>query len=373
MDQFEQIEKKYIYPSSINQKFDLWMDFIRRVPEDEKIFFTQNLGVMLKSGLSASRAFRTLAMQTSNTKFKRILIKITRNVEKGITISESMKKFPSTFSPIFISMINAGETSGQLESVLSQLTSQLKRSHEIKNKIKSSLMYPLAILIAMIIIGIGMIVFVIPKMTAIFGDLNAELPLPTRILIGISNWTNKYIFIVAPAVLIIICLIFWLTRKGPCQKIWHKIILSLPIIKKISIKINLAQLSRTLSSLLATDIPIVKSITLTSQVIKNVIYKNSLTQMTSQLEQGKTISSQMKKFPKLYTPIAQQMMQVGEETGEISNILEQLANFYEEDVSNTMDSLPSIIEPVLILTLGCAVGAMAVAIIMPMYSLSNAI
>lgn len=373
MEQFEDIEKQLINPESINQKFDLWIDSIRPIPNVEKIFFTQNLGVMLKSGLSASRAFRTMALQTSNSKFKRILIKITRDVEKGETISSSMKNFPNTFSPIFVSMIQAGEVSGQLERVLGELTGQLKKSHDLKNKIKAAVLYPIVVLSAMILIGGAMMIFVIPKLIVVFDEFNAELPLPTRILIGLSSFINKYIIIIVPVVIFILVGLFWITRRGTGQMIWHKIILTSPIAKKISVKINLAKISRTLSSLITTDIPIVKSILLTSQVVNNALYKNSLIKISKNLEEGKTMSSQMKYYPKLYPPITQQMVQVGEETGEISNILSQLAQFYEEDVSNTMNSLPSIIEPILILILGGAVGGMAVAIIMPMYSLSSAI
>lgn len=373
MEDFEKIEKKYLYPEGINEKFDLFLDRIRGVSNEEKIFFTQNLGVMLKSGLSASRSLRTLSMQTENPKFKRILIKITKKIEKGESISDSMKNFPQTFSQVFVSMIKAGEASGQLENVLEELTRQLKKSHELKNKVKGALLYPAAVFIAMTLMGIGMIIFVIPKLTAVFKEMNTDLPLPTKILISISSGLNEYIYIVAPCVFGFVGFLYWITRKGAGQFIWHKIILSMPIVADIAVKINLAKISRTLSSLMSTDMPIVQSINLTSKVITNAHYKNSLLRMSSDLEQGRTISSQMEKYPKLYPPIAHQMMQVGEETGEISSILNQLAQFYEEDVSNTMNSMPSIIEPILILVLGGAVGAMAVAIIMPMYSLANAV
>jgi type IV pilus assembly protein PilC len=372
-DEFIALEKKLFQPQGINQKFDIWMDVVRSIPSDEKIFFTQNLGIMLKSGLAASRAFRTLTLQANNPKFKRILARITRLIEKGQPIATAMKNYPKAFSPIFVSMIRAGEASGQLESVLAELTRQLKNSHELKAKVKGALMYPLAILIAMVGIGAGMLLFVIPKLTAIFSEMNVDLPLPTRILIFISNNVNEYIYIVAPALVVGAGLLVYLTRRGPGQKLWHTFILHLPIVKKIAIKINLAKISRTLSSLLATDMPIVDSFKLTSDVVKNVLYRESLQLVAVQVEKGETISDQLSKLNKLYTPVAIQMIRVGEETGEISNILNQLAEFYEEDVKQTMESLPTIIEPVLIVLLGGAVGGMAVAVILPMFSLTNAV
>ncbi|PIP66872.1 MAG: hypothetical protein COW93_03265 [Parcubacteria group bacterium CG22_combo_CG10-13_8_21_14_all_41_9] len=370
---FEELERKILYPKSINQKFDLWIDPVRPISDEEKIFFIQNLSIMLKSGLSASRSFRALTLQAANPKFKRVLAKVTRSVEKGLPIAQSMSEHPKVFSHIFISMIQAGEQSGKLEKVLTELSTQMKRSHDLKSKVKGALMYPMAILISMVAIGSGMIIFVIPKLTAVFSEMNAELPVPTKILIAVSNGANKYALIIIPIIIISIGLLVYVTRKGKGQKIWHKIILLMPVVGSIAIKINLAKIARTLSSLLATDMPIVISLKLTANTIKNALYRESLMIMSINVEQGKTMASQMPQFKKLYPPVAHQMVQVGEETGEISNILAQLAEFYEEDVSNTMNSLPSLIEPILIVTLGAAVGAMAIAVIMPMFSLANAV
>ena len=370
---FEELERKILYPKSINQKFDLWIDPVRPIPDEEKIFFIQNLSIMLKSGLSASRSFRALTLQAANPKFKRVLAKVTRSVEKGLPIAQSMSEHPKVFSHIFISMIQAGEQSGKLEKVLTELSTQMKRSHDLKSKVKGALMYPMAILISMVAIGSGMIIFVIPKLTTVFSEMNAELPVPTKILIAVSNGANKYALIIVPIIIISIGLLVYVTRKGKGQKIWHKIILLMPVVGSIAIKINLAKIARTLSSLLATDMPIVISLKLTANTIKNALYRESLMIMSINVEQGKTMASQMPQFKKLYPPVAHQMVQVGEETGEISNILAQLAEFYEEDVSNTMNSLPSLIEPILIVTLGAAVGAMAIAVIMPMFSLANAV
>jgi len=370
---FQKLEKKFTAPESINEKFDLWLDHIRSVPVEEKIFFTQNLGVMFKSGLSASRALRTLTLQSTNAKFKRVLFKIYRAVEKGTSLGEAMRPYPKIFSNIFVSMVKAGEISGQLENVLTELTRQMKRSHALAQKVKGALMYPMAILIAMVGIGLAMLTFVVPKLLAIFKEMKVELPLPTRILIGVSDAVNDHLLIFGPlAVLLAGGLIY--TRRLPAgKKFWHYLILKTPIVKRIAIKINLAKIARTLGSLLATDMPIVDSLKLTSEVVNNVHYRRSLTALAQAVEKGQTISSQLSGFNKLYPPVVEQMVAIGEESGEISKILTQLADFYEDDVSQTMDSLPSLIEPILIVILGGAVGGMAVAIILPMYSLTQAV
>jgi type IV pilus assembly protein PilC len=372
-DDFQQIENQFLYPTSANEKFDVLLDKIRRISVMEKIFFTQNLGVMFKSGLPASRALRTLALQTTDRKFKRILLKIYRNVEKGETIANSMEPYPNVFPSIFVNMIRAGESSGQLESVLIELTRQMKKNHELTMKVKGALMYPTAILATMITIGTAMVIFVIPKLTAVFTEMQTELPLPTKILISVTDWINSNLAIAGGLAIFTIGGLIYFSKTTKGKKIWHWMILSLPVIKKISHKINLAKISRTLGSMIKTDMPIVESLKLTSSIVNNVHYKNSIMEFSKNVEKGKTISSEMSVYPKLYPPIVQQMVSVGEETGEISEILSQLADFYEEEVSQTMDSLPSLIEPVLIIIMGVVIGGMAVAIIMPMYSLSQSI
>ncbi|MDP3995467.1 MAG: type II secretion system F family protein [bacterium] len=370
---FEAVEQRLLNPQGINAQFDKWTDFSRRVSEDEKIFFTQNLGVMLKSGLSASRALRTLTLQSSNPKFQRALAQLTRSVEKGQTIAQAMEAFPRIFPPLFVNMVRAGEQAGQLERVLTELTIQLKRSHELRSKVRGAMMYPTVVLVAMVLIGAGMLIFVIPNLLGVFEEVNAELPVPTRVLIGISNFVNEYILILGPLAVMIVGGLIYTTRKGPGQALWHRTILSLPILAPIAVKINLAKVARTLGSLMATDMPIVDSLKLAGGVVGNVAYRSSLETIAGQVEKGTTISAGLGQYQKLYPPIAQQMVQVGEETGEIGNILLQLADFYEEDVSQTMDTLPTIIEPLMILVLGGAVGAMAIAVIMPMFSLANAV
>lgn len=354
-------------------KLDIWLDKARRVPDEDKIFFTQNLGIMLKSGLPAARSLRTLALQANNRRFKRILFRISAEVEKGSGLARAMSAYQTVFDEIFIGMIRAGEQAGQLESVLAELTKQMKKNHELKQKVKGALMYPTAILLAMLGIGAVMITFVIPKMISVFDELKAQLPLPTRIFIGLSNFINNNLLLIVLVALAGGGALVWLVRTDRGKRGWHRLILKLPVAAKIARKINLARFARTLGAMLNTEMPIVESINLTGNVINNVLYKNSLVQIARGVEKGKTISEQMMAYPQLYPPIIQQMVAVGEETGEIAKVLVKLAEFYEEDVSQTMDSLPSLIEPILIVIMGVVVGGMAVAIVLPMYSLSQAV
>lgn len=344
-----------------------------RIPLKEKLFFVQYLAVMLKAGISLSVALKTLAKQTENKRFTKIITEISNNVQKGVSFTESLRPYKKIFGELFINMIEAGEISGKLEDVLGQLYIQIKKQHELISKIKSALTYPLVIMFAMGGIGIFMIVVIVPKITVMFKEFQAELPLPTKILIAVSDTiVNHGLFsVITVAVSLLIFIQILRTKKG--KYYFQAIILKLPIVSPIIKKINLARFARTISSLLKTDIMIIKTFQITGDILGNLHYRNALIKMSEEIKKGGAIHEVIQNYPKLFPPVVTQMISVGEETGELDSILEELAEFYENEVNQIMNNLPSLIEPLLILVLGCAVGAMAVAIIMPMYALTSAI
>lgn len=358
---------------SISEKINnLFLKF-SRVPLKEKLFFVQHLGIMLKAGISLAVALKTLASQSENKKFANILGQMSADVEKGKSFSEGLKPHEEIFGELFVNMIEAGEISGKLESVLSQLHVQLKKQHELISKVKGALTYPTVIVFAMGGIGVFMMIFVVPKITAMLKDFNAELPLPTKILVAVSDFLAANgilsIMIFAAAVFIIVKILR--TDKGKFY--FQAALLKMPIISPIVKKINLARFARTISSLLKTDIMIIKVFQITGNVLGNLHYRNALLAMGEKIKQGGQINEVVKEYPKLFPPVVTQMIMVGEQTGELDSILEELAEFYEGEVDQIMNNLPAIIEPLLILILGGGVGAMAVAVIMPMYSLTSAI
>jgi len=345
----------------------------QKIPPAEKIFFIQHLRVMIRAGVSLSGALNALSRQSENKRFKKILISVKDTVEKGNTFSEGLKKYPKVFGDLFINMIEAGEVSGKLEETLEQLFIQIKKDHEIKSKIKGAMIYPAVVLFAMVVIGILMLVFVIPKITEIFTETNTQLPLPTRILIGISDFIlNNGVWIVLFLIFFTIGGVFALRNKKG-KYYFHFILLRLPIVGKIIKKVNLARFSRTLSSLLKTDIPITKTLHITSRILGNVIYKDVAFAAAEKITKGVSIASTLKDRQDIFPPVVTEIITVGEETGSLDSVLTEMAEFYEEEVDQTMKNLPSIIEPVLILILGVGVALMAIAIIMPMYSLTEAI
>lgn len=354
-------------------KLNLYLLKFSKVPLKEKLFFVQHLGLMLRTGISLSIALKTLADQTENKRFAMVLKDIGEKIEKGNNFCDSLKPHKIIFGELFINMIEAGEISGKLESVLQQLFVQMKKENTLISKVKGALTYPAVIVMAMFGIGTFMIVFIIPKVTAMFTEINAELPLPTKVLIAISDGIRNNGLL---AIIIFITTILTITKILKTEKgkfIFQSILLKLPVLSPIIKKINLARFARTISSLLKTDIMIIKTFEITASVLGNLHYRNALLNMAGEIKKGGKLSDTINKYPKLFTPIVAQMVSIGEETGELDNILVELAEFYEEEVDLIMDNLPAIIEPLLILMLGLGVGGVAVAIIMPMYSITESI
>jgi len=338
----------------------------------QRIFFTENLRVMIKAGLSLTESLQTISMQTESKAFRDVIIEIRKHVESGNSLSEALGKYPKLFPPIFVSMIGAGELSGTMEKALEQLTDQMQKDYELISKIKSALTYPLVIVSATILIGIGMMIFVIPQILSIFDEIGAdELPLPTKILIGFSDFMTNYWYLAILFTAAFIIGFTYLIRTKGGRSAWHALLLRMWIVGPIIKKINLARFSRTLSSLIRTDIPIVQSLAITRDIVGNVHYKTAIDRMQERLKKGDQISSVLQESPKLFPPLIVQMTAVGERAGTTDEMLTEIADFYESQVSAVMNNLSSVIEPVLIIFLGAAVGGIALAIITPIYSLTT--
>ncbi|MBI3963438.1 MAG: type II secretion system F family protein [Candidatus Kerfeldbacteria bacterium] len=346
---------------------------LSRVKLVEKVFFVQNLQVMLRAGFSIARALHTLGLQTPNKYFQMIIDDLQRQVEAGVSFAKALRTYPKVFPELIVNMIDIGEVSGKLDDVLRQIALQLRKEHAIKTKVRGALIYPVIVVIAMVGIGIAMLVFVIPKVSAIYLEVDAKLPLATRVLIATSN------FIVGNGVLVVVLTtitVIVLIRVGRVRRVrflLHRLSLRTPVLGPIVQKINLARFTRTLSSMLETDVPIVKALSIIATTLTNLVYRSYVERSAEQLKRGISISKSLEGDARLFPPLVTQMLSVGEESGSLDKTTAEIAAFYEEDVDQTMGNLSTIIEPVLMVVLGIGVGAMAIAIIMPMYSLASVI
>lgn len=349
------------------------ISFGKKVSLVEKMMFTRYLAVMLGAGFPFDRALNVLAEQSKNKYFKEIILEIVERIIKGETFSSSLEKYPNIFNELYANMIKIGEEAGNLEEVLIILADQMEKDYKLLAKIKAAMVYPAIILVVMILIGIAMMIMVIPKFSEMFEKMNLELPFTTRIIIGLGDFISNYWYLLP---IIIFIFIFGLQRmkdvkKG--KKIFDWFSLYMPIAGSLNIKINTARTARILSSLLASGVPIVKSLEILSNTLASTYYKNAINSAVRDIQKGKTLKDCLSSYKKIYSFLLIQMIEVGEKTGKLSDILEKLAEFYEEEVDNDAKNLSSVIEPVLMVVIGAAVGVFAVSIIQPLYSMMGSL
>lgn len=351
----------------------LSLPIFNHISAPAKMFLLQNLSAMVKAGVSLADSLTTLGNQTPNKRMRFVLLEIAATVRSGKTFGEGLDPYQADFGELFINMIKAGEGSGRLEEVLHELYIQIKKEHSLILKVRNAMTYPIIIILAMMGIGVFIIVFVLPNITSLFKELNAELPLATRILITVSDITQQHGLIIALTAITLLVILVATVRSQGGKKVVHRLMLATPGLGAIVRDINIARSMRSLSSLIKTDIPIVETFLITSRVIGNTAYRQALETSAEALKKGEKLGVVMAKYPRLFPPNVLQMVIVGEETGALDDILDQVASFYEEQVFETMESLPTIIEPILMILIGVAVGGIAVAVLMPMYTLTEQI
>lgn len=340
-----------------------------KVPLSEKLMVTRNLQVMIAAGISLPRALRTLSKQAKNKRLKKALFAMADDITKGESFSEVISKHPKIFSELFRSMIKVGEETGGLEKSLGVLAFHIERSHKLRSKVKGALIYPAIVVGAMLIIGVIMVIKVIPQLSEAFEDLEMELPAMTKIIMNMGNYMAAHWYIVVLIFILVPAgLIFASKREGGKRKI-DKILLKLPVFSKLITKLNTAYAARTLSSLISGGVSIVEALKITSTTVGNYYFKNSLLKSAEEVKKGKKLSVIIEDYSTIYTPVFIQMLQVGEETGQTSEILAKLSEFLEEEVTNSAQNLSSIIEPILLLLIGGAIGFFAVSMIQPIYSM----
>ena len=336
---------------------------------EEKIGFIDNLGVMLKAGISMPRSLQILAKQTGNARFKTILTDIHTMVEQGKGLSEAMSKYPSVFTNIMVSMVRVGEISGGLDKSLEYLNIQLHREADLKSKVKGAMIYPSVILVAMLIIGVLLSIFVLPSLTSIFKDMSAGLPFTTRMVIKFADFMSGHAWVVILGMVMIVAsaVSFYKTYMG--KKAFDIFCLHFMSINTIVKKVNLARFARILSSMLKSGIPIIQALDVAGESLGSIPYQEHIATVAQDVKVGKPMAESLGKNETLFPLLVVQMIQVGEESGAVQEILEQLALHYEEEVDNTLKNLSSIIEPLLLLFIGGVVGFLAMALIAPIYTI----
>lgn len=355
-----------------NTLFQSSLGFFNRVPHKDVVLFARQLAVMISATVPIVQALRILVKQTSNITFKIIISEVGDEVDGGAKLSASLARYPQAFSDFFIYMIRSGETTGKLDETLNYLADQQEKDYDLEGKIKGAMIYPAFIIGAMLIIGVLMMIFVIPKLTDALVAGGAKLPLPTVILMGTSSFLTHYWWLIVAIIAIAASIGRVYLRTPGGRRAYDVLKFKLPVFGGIFEKIYLVRFSRSFSTLIASGIPVTKALEIVADVIGNVIYKELTLQTITEVEAGNSIATVLV-TSKVVPPMLPQMMIVGEQTGKLDIILDKLAAFYAKELENMVANLVSIIEPLILVVMGAAVMVIVMAVLMPMYNLSNAI
>lgn len=355
---------------------EISLEFITKyfgVPQLEIITFVHLLTVMVKAGLSLSKSLDALSRQTSNANFSKVISAVNIEVAKGNTFADALQKHPDVFDDLFVNMVRVGELSGTLDTILELSAEQMRKDYELKSKVKGAMMYPAVILMVMVGVGVVAMVYIIPKLTAVFVSTGVSLPASTKIMIGISDMLTKHGIEVLIVVVILGYLLRMFLKTLTGIKIFDKLLLKLPVFGEISKKINIARFARTTSSLIKGGVSISTALKTVSKTLSNYYYKESIGIAAEKIEKGDTLKDILAEKENLYSPLVLQMIEVGEETGSLDTILMDLAAFYEGEINETTKNLSTVIEPILMVVMGIAVGFFAISMIQPMYSIGDTI
>jgi type IV pilus assembly protein PilC len=347
--------------------------FLSRVKTDELVMVTRNLGSMLTAGLTVTRALSVIERQSTNPKMKGVRKQMVEKINQGDPFHESLKDFPEVFDDLYVAMIKAGEESGNLAESLQTLAIQMERSNNLVKKVKGAMIYPSIVIIVMVVIAILMMIYVMPQITGVFKGMDKDLPATTKFLIGASDFMVNYTLVVILGLIgSVIGFIYALkTKWGKVITSW--IVVRLPVIGNLAKETNAARTARTLSSLLNSGVDVIQSIKITEEVLQNVFYKEILRDAAERVEKGTALSETFIERKDLYPILVGEMILVGEETGQIAGMLGELAIFYETEVERKTKDLSTIIEPLLMVVIGGGVGFFALALIAPIYSISDGI
>jgi len=345
------------------------LNIFNHVSLAEKMIFAKHLSTMVKAGLPLNKSLRILSEQTKNQYFKKVLTDVEEGITKGQSFSDSLQNYSNVFSVVFISMVRVGETAGNLEEILKNLSLQMEKDHELRSRVRGAMVYPGVILSVMVAIGILMMIMVVPKLSSVFLEMGIELPVTTRAVISVSQFLSTHSIIGIFGIFIFIFLFRLLLKTTAGKKSLDTVVLRMPPFSQFSRKINSARFARNFSSLIEAGVPIYNALQIVSNTMSNSFFKECLAETSQQIQKGETLSNILKRHSNLFPIMVVQMIEVGETTGSLAEVLKNLAEFYENEVNNATKNLSSVIEPVLMVIIGVAVGFFAISMIQPMYSM----
>lgn len=357
--------KKIEVGSSLTKLFKRF----QKIKNDDVVHFTRQLATMINAGLPLTTALSILRYQ-SNLSMAKLVDEVLRDIEGGGSFYKALSKHKGVFSPVYLSLIMSGEAAGVMEKVLKRLASNLEKQAEFRGKTKNALIYPMIITIAMLIVAVVMMVFVIPKLTALYDEFGAELPTMTRVLIGISNFMVKSWYLM---VFLFIgggyAFVRW--KKTPSGRMFVDTnILKLPIIGNLKTKVILTEITRTLALLIESGVSIIQALEIVSGAADNVLFSKSIKTAAKEVEKGIPLAAAIGQYEH-FPPIVSQMLAVGEETGKVDEVMFNISGYFETESEQAIKGLTTAIEPIMMILLGVGVAFLVIAIILPIYNLTS--
>ena len=345
--------------------------FFQRVSHKDVVIISRQISTLFEAQVSALRVFKLIATETQNPAFRTVMQEIATDLQGGSSISAALEKHPKVFSDFYVNMVKSGEESGKLDQTFSYLADYLDRTYEVTSKAKSALIYPAFVIFTFISVMVLMMTVVIPKITTIIVDSGQEIPFYTKIVIGLSDFMVKYGIFLGIAVVIIGFVLFRYVTKSEDGKVaWSQFRLGIPYVGDLYQKLYLSRIADNMNTMILSGIPMIQALEVTAGVVGDKVYSDILTEALEAVRGGAAVSKALSEYPEI-PGIMIQMIKVGEETGELGNILATLAKFYRREVQTAVDTLVDLIEPVMIILLGVGVGILLTAVLMPIYNISS--
>lgn len=336
----------------------------------EIVVFSRQFSVLVSANVAIVQSLKLLIDSTKNIKLKMAISEIADDIDEGSRLSDALEKKPDIFSKFYTSVIRAGESSGKLDEVLNYLADELEKDYDMASKIKGAMIYPAFVMTMMLGAGAFMMVFVVPKLTAVIAESGGELPLPTRILIGASDILINYWWAVIAFLVIMVVGYKYFNKRPDTRKYIDIAKLKLPIFGKLMQRIHLVRFTRSLQTLLVGGVNISKSLDIVVDVVDNMVYQDLIRQTKKEIEDGNSISTAFLASPEVPQMVSQ-MMSIGEKTGKLDLILEKITDFYTREINNIIANLMTLMEPLIMVLMGVAVGIMVAAIMLPMYNMAS--
>ncbi|OGY49965.1 MAG: hypothetical protein A3J59_00915 [Candidatus Buchananbacteria bacterium RIFCSPHIGHO2_02_FULL_56_16] len=347
------------------------LKIFNRVKTKDLVIFSRQLSVTISANIPLVQGLRILIAQTTNPTFKMMISEVADDVEGGAKLSAALARHHAVFSKFFVSLIKSGEASGKLDEILLYLANQQEKDYDLTSKIRGAMIYPAFILVGLVVVGTLMMVMVVPQLTGILRESGVELPLSTKVLIGTSGFLARFWWLLLLVIIgagVAFYLVINKTTRG--RYYWDTVKLRLPIFGSLSQKLLLVRFTRSLHTLLSGGVSLSRSLEVVSEVTNNVLYQKLINETRRAVESGHSIASEFTKSKEVPAMVSQ-MMQLGERTGRLDEILDKLANFYTREADNMISNLVTLIEPVVMVTIGIGVGLLVSAIILPIYNLAT--